>query len=682
MHRIHCYPAPYRDEILYSRNARYGDIMRYPRAVDLSIDLFGESTTAVVDLPTHLGHLAEALACNRDPASLLDEANLTVDRLIDRHTLLPYYALTLPADRRARIRREMAGDAASVRLSAGVVSPDSPVVRRLRYCPRCAADQREEHGECYWRRVHQAPGVIICPDHGEWLRESDVVAHRGAADLRGFVPAERAVGETSPYEPEGLRPFRDQCMTIARSTAWLLDHPVEVDVANLQARYHLLLYDRGLVSWKGRLQREKLVQSFAIHWPPPLLDALGCPPDIRGQGESWLQRAVRNASRAHAPVFHLILMAFLGHTVDTFLALPTEPHPFGDGPWPCLNKVGDHHGALRVHDCAVYVGCAGPIGLFRCGDCGFRYGRRGPDRSSDDRTTYTFVEDYGPVWEGMLARVWRDPRCRSAMGKAKSLYVKDKTLLRQARRLGFLHTDPALWRQAERFGLVAPGSDPSCMPDNPTSIPGNMAARRGPRGAKPGDRVRDYRAAWLAFLAKTRRPGTIAMREVDGVYGWLRAHDSPWLEDHPYRHKARPAPTPTRDWRTFDSAWATKIGETARRLRSSQGFPRMVNVTALKEALPEFHLSSRRRRNMPLTVQAFRDAAETYDAYAVRCLWWAAYAYLDEGVHPTRAQLLVRARKNHAGASRNPIIGQTTNAILAMVDATREAHPYPIPTSP
>ncbi len=85
---------------------------------------------------------------------------------------------------------------------------------------------------------------------------------------------------------------------------------------------------------------------------------------------------------------------------------------------------------------------------------------------------------------------------------------------------------------------------------------------------------------------------------------------------------------------------------------------------------------------MPLTVQAFRDAAETYGAYAVRCLWWAAYAYLDEGVHPTRAQLLVRARKNHAGASRNPIIGQTTNAILAMVDATREAHPYPIPTSP
>ncbi len=487
MHWIYCYPTPYGDEILYSRNARYGDIMRYPSDNDLSIELFGKRTTAVVDLPTRLGHLAAALTCGRDPASLPDEAKLTVDQLIDHHTLLPYYALTLPEDRLARIRQEMVGDTASVRLSAGVVSRGAPIVRRLRYCSRCVDNQRKEHGECYWRRVHQAPGVIICPDHGEWLRESDVVVHRDAVDLVAFVPAEHAIDETGPIELEDLHPFRDQCLMIARSTAWLLDHPVKGEIANIKARYRRSLYDRRLMSWKGnRLNREGLIRAFNSHYTPSLLNALGCSLDVRGRAESWLQRIVQDASPAQPPMFHLMLMAFFGHTIDTFLDLPVDSHPFGDGPWPCLNKVSDHHGALRIHDCTVYMGSAkAPTGLFRCDDCGFTYGRGGPDQSPDDRDRYAFVEEYGPVWEGVLARIWHDPGYRGAKGKAKRLHVAGKTLLRQAWRLGILHTDLELLRQAERGGLVAPRSASPAISDNPTYIPSNMAARREPRGVKP-----------------------------------------------------------------------------------------------------------------------------------------------------------------------------------------------------
>ena len=35
----------------------------------------------------------------------------------------------------------------------------------MRYCPLCAAADREQHGETYWHRKHQLPGVEICMEH-------------------------------------------------------------------------------------------------------------------------------------------------------------------------------------------------------------------------------------------------------------------------------------------------------------------------------------------------------------------------------------------------------------------------------------------------------------------------------------------------------------------------------------
>lgn len=679
MHWIYCYPAPYGDEILYSRNARYGDIMRYPGDNDLSIELFGKRTTAVVDLPTRLGHLAAALTCGRDPASLPDEANLTVDRLIDKHTLLPYYGLTLPADRLARIRQEMVGDTASVRMLAAVVAPGTPIVRRLRYCVRCVADQRKEHGECYWRRVHQTPGVIICPDHAEWLKESDVVVHRGAVNLVAFVPAERVINDASPIDAEHLRPFRDRCLTIARSIAWLLDHPVEGQLVNLQARYRNLLYDCGLMTLTGqRLKREKLIQAFIAHYPPSLLNALGCPLSIGSKADSRVPRIVLDASCAQPPLFHLMLIGFLGHTIDTFLNLPVASHLFGDSPWPCLNKIGDHYGTLRVRECVVYEGYySRPTGIFCCEDCGFTYGRRGPDRLPGDRDRYTFVEKYGSVWENAFAEVWRDPKCTRARSKARRLHISVRKLLSQARSLGLLHANPEMLQQAKRLGLISSESAPSPIHDDPTFVPSNLATQdRAPQTLSK----EEYRAAWLDFLATADQPGYITVREkVPRVYAWLWKHDRPYLKEHPYRHKTQLTWKPRRDWTTFDNEWAIQILETGRRLRLAPGFPRWVNRAALRSAHPEFHFSRRRRLKMPLTVWACEVGTETLDAYAVRCLWWAAHTYLDEGIYPTHGQLLTRARKNHTNARQRPIVRQTGDAIVAMIEATGGRHlgPYP-----
>ena len=47
-------------------------------------------------------------------------------------------------------------------------------VTKLRFCGTCLSQMRDKYGEAYWRRDHQLPGVLVCPDHARLLQESHV----------------------------------------------------------------------------------------------------------------------------------------------------------------------------------------------------------------------------------------------------------------------------------------------------------------------------------------------------------------------------------------------------------------------------------------------------------------------------------------------------------------------------
>lgn len=98
---IPCFPTPLPDELLYSVCARYSERMQYSDKQFLNRELFGDKNIAtVVDLPSHLSHLLSILPPGH---------GYTVDRLIDEHTLLPFYSPFLPLERVNRIREHMIG---------------------------------------------------------------------------------------------------------------------------------------------------------------------------------------------------------------------------------------------------------------------------------------------------------------------------------------------------------------------------------------------------------------------------------------------------------------------------------------------------------------------------------------------------------------------------------------------
>lgn len=95
--------------------------------------------------------------------------------------------------------------------------------KSLCYCPACAKEEIEKHGEPYWHRKHQLPGVEVCLKHRLKLIESEMtlrfINHRFVPliyelAIHGFGPETRM--EDSFY------------IELASDVDWLLEHGLDL----------------------------------------------------------------------------------------------------------------------------------------------------------------------------------------------------------------------------------------------------------------------------------------------------------------------------------------------------------------------------------------------------------------------------------------------------------------------
>jgi len=99
----------------------------------------------------------------------------TVERFIDNHTLLPFYSPFCPRMRVEQVREDMGGNnPVGVHGRLGILAIPRP--NQLRFCPLCAQEDKKQFGESYWHRLHQLPGVEVCPTHAVFLENSDAPA--------------------------------------------------------------------------------------------------------------------------------------------------------------------------------------------------------------------------------------------------------------------------------------------------------------------------------------------------------------------------------------------------------------------------------------------------------------------------------------------------------------------------
>jgi hypothetical protein len=303
----------YPDELFYSICARFSDRMAYPRVGTILREMcMSEYAAITLTVPHNLDALA---------ASLPPRQRCTADRLIENHTLLPYWAPFLEKDQLAMIRASMKHeDGATAHRSSALIGADSRWLRTLRYCPACSAEDRERFRETYWHRLHQAPAVEVCPMHGVFL-------HRFKAGFR-YLPRDRFISAESScphFEPKPVQRNRHNhnvLMGIARDTQWLLEHPNMPNCSDrIREGYFKLLPEH--LTQGSRVRAREMEKSLADFYSDSLWRMIRYQRPIQGKPFRLSGLCCRRC-RVRTPFAHLLLIQFLGHTVESFFKFLAE----------------------------------------------------------------------------------------------------------------------------------------------------------------------------------------------------------------------------------------------------------------------------------------------------------------------------------------------------------------------
>ncbi len=160
------FPTAYPDELLYSRLARYYTKSGYMAYTFAAEELFA-SKTVRPDMDFINSYTPAAVqAITR---------NISMEEVIEKHTMFPCYGRFLTIERRQKAFQSLVSMKGNYYNLLPIPQSKNGKVRCLRYCPVCAANDREQYGEAYWHRIHQLIGIYVCPVHRCYLMDSSVM---------------------------------------------------------------------------------------------------------------------------------------------------------------------------------------------------------------------------------------------------------------------------------------------------------------------------------------------------------------------------------------------------------------------------------------------------------------------------------------------------------------------------
>ena len=96
-------------------------------------------------------------------------------KLILEHTMFPQYARFIECLKKKNAIYHLEHDFCDAHHLFAIL-PRSGGDCFLKYCPLCAAEERNLYGEAYWHRKHQIRNMNVCPKHGARLVNSSVSA--------------------------------------------------------------------------------------------------------------------------------------------------------------------------------------------------------------------------------------------------------------------------------------------------------------------------------------------------------------------------------------------------------------------------------------------------------------------------------------------------------------------------
>ena len=578
------------------------------------MDLYGLTTpSAVVDLPSHIDRLVKSLPVH---------SKYTSEGFIYGHTLYPFYAPFLPPDRSRLVFERMKGDlGGTLHYMTGIMASAFPVPHYLRFCPECNKRDYQAYGELYWHRVHQIPGVLICPEHKVMLKNSTVL-YRGL-NKHEYVSANF---ENCPSEPsDSLLSVEvlGRLFKISMDCKWLLENTIKNRKLNwFKDNYIAYLASKDLVSPKGFVEQELLSEQFIAFFGEELLYLLHSEFDFRTES-TWIKSIVRKHRKAFHPIRHLLMIWFLTESMERFFGNDLTYRPFGEPTWPCLNSTSPHYLESVIENIEITT-CSKtskPVGTFQC-SCGFVYSRRGPDKTEKDRLRIGRVKSFGPIWESALKSCMQEevPILRAIARKMK---CDPKTVIKYADKLGL---NP-IWVTKECVRLKSRLIDYS----------------------KP---VNKYRSEWEELINSYPYLQVTSLRKMrSGLYTWLYRHDREWLKGISPRRGKRHYENKRVDWVARDNRLLEHVRLALELILHSKEKPIRITSGRVGKMVGANALFEKHLDKLPETKGYLLSIVETSESFQCRRVRWAA-KYLSEKGEEVKGWKIIRLVGIRPGTSK------------------------------
>lgn len=409
MRRLYFFPTPYPDECLYSIFCRYFVRSGSTSNKKTVFELFGEaqSITSFVYLPRRLELVDEWVG----PDSLI-----TREWLANNNSCYGYFSIAFTEMMLREMEEKIVTGGSNRSLERQMIQKcrKSHWPEYLRYCPECTKEDIESFGETYWHRLPQLPGVEYCLKHGKAIQNSSV--HLKETTMR-FLPASHTLLKLEGKEKAEKWMDKEKYLMIAKDSEWLLMNGRRMKGCREVARkYKELFMEKGLTTAQGIRYTERIKSEFINYHGEHFLSQMF--PD-RKDPLYWLDFAFVSVSEHLRPLHHILLMEFLKGSAEGFYKAVPDNEPYGNGPWPCINKLCHHYGKDGAEKISVSYFNGQTIGQFHCVECGMKYQRSRPWQTFEEYAGHAIKLDYGHLWYDKLRKcILEDKLCLSDVAKA------------------------------------------------------------------------------------------------------------------------------------------------------------------------------------------------------------------------------------------------------------------------
>lgn len=609
-------PLPYEDELLYNNIGRYMELLGIEKPTTVIKELFGRMVYPSADLLCGLGDLARQTH---------GSWGLSSKEISDCYTPLPYYASYATDQARAAAYGAAMGNG-ETKAAAFLGHAGSRVVRplKLRFCGQCAREDIANHGEAYWRRSFQLPGVVVCPKHRVSLRESGAYTRpRSSTEWYAGNTLITALLEDDSTE-EVLWNGNPHLLEVARRSIDLLAYGRVRSFSAMNVHYLSLARAAGLTRPSGLIDVNALSREMKAMYGEDFLNATGL--SVSAEQElKWLKDMMARADASHQPLQHILLSHLLECCTVSMKKRGQEQLTERQN-FTCPNPYAAHAAGHVIEFVKMTQTAEGRIGRAQC-SCGLKFSFR-RCRPGTTEPEIVKVSHYGNDW-------------RKAAQMMKRNGMPYATIARE-------------------MGV------PAC------SVKAMVADRHTRYVVFTKAHVLEWRREWELLLEGVAPLGHVAARKLNYcLYYRLNRHDAAWLRESGRRCRTEISAGPRRgtvDWAVRDKVWSEALRTAATNLYSSVSRSTRVSRTALiSEARVPLLFGYQKLHHLPLCSAALAESEESIEKFMIFRLRLAARFFFDEAESITSGKLLRGAsiRKDRV----TPLIQTTADQLVDEIRA-------------